>query len=160
MSKTVIVDIADGVVSNNTDETLITYSLGSCLGVAIYDPVEKVGGMIHCMLPLSRLDSDKAKERPYMFVDTGMNLFLKNLFDLGLYKANAIVKVAGCASLLDKNGTFKIGERNYTILRKVLWKNGMLITSQDTGGAITRTISLEIATGKFTIKSNGVKREI
>ena len=155
-----IVDIADAVVSNDPDTILITYSLGSCIGVGIHDPVAGVGGMIHCMLPLSRVDGEKAKSRPYMFVDTGMSLFLKQLFDMGMTKANAAIKVAGCSCILDKNGMFKIGERNYTVFRKILWKNGMLIAAEDTGGEVSRTIRLEIGTGRFTVKSKGEEREI
>jgi len=156
----IVVDIADAVVSNNPDDLLVTYSLGSCLGVSIHDPVVGVGGMIHCMLPLSRVDREKAETRPFMFVDTGMNLFLSKLFELGLRKANAIVKIAGCSRILDKKGLFKIGERNYTIFRKILWKNGMMINAEDIGGEATRTIRLEIGSGKFTLKSGGVEREM
>jgi chemotaxis protein CheD len=151
----VIVDIADAKISGNPDEELVTYSLGSCVGVAVYDPAVRVGGMIHCMLPLSKVDEENAKVRPYMFVDTGMQLFLQGLFDMGVTRANAVVKVAGGASVLDKNGLFRIGERNYTVLRKVLWKNGMLIKAEDVGGDASRTIRLEVGTGRFTMRSNG-----
>ncbi|MFW5902243.1 MAG: chemotaxis protein CheD, partial [Thermodesulfobacteriota bacterium] len=85
----VVVDIADMKISNNPSDTLVTYSLGSCIGVAIYDPVLQLGGMIHCMLPLSKVDKEKAKTRPYMFVDTGMNLLLGGLYERGLRKARA-----------------------------------------------------------------------
>jgi chemotaxis protein CheD len=61
---TVVVDIADMRISDNPEETLVTYSLGSCVGVTIYDPVIRIGGMIHCMLPLSKVDKEKAANRP------------------------------------------------------------------------------------------------
>ena len=67
--KTIVVGISDMKVSNNPDEVLITYSLGSCLGVIIYDPVARVAGMLHSMLPLSKIDPHKATASPYMFVD-------------------------------------------------------------------------------------------
>lgn len=155
-----IVDIADAKISRDPNEELVTYSLGSCVGVAIYDPTVMVGGMIHCMLPLSKVDSEKAKDRPYMFVDTGVSLFLQNLFNAGVTRANAIVKVAGGAAVLDKNGLFRIGERNYTVLRKILWKNNLLITSEDVGGDSSRTIRLEVGTGRFTLRINGEVREM
>jgi chemotaxis protein CheD len=107
------------------------------------------------MLPLSKVDEEKAKTRPYMFVDTGMMLFLQQLFNKGLTKANASVKVAGGSAVLDKKGIFRIGERNYTVLRKVLWKNGLLIAAEDIGGEASRTIRLEIGTGRFTMKTGG-----
>jgi chemotaxis protein CheD len=158
--KQVIVDIADMVISSNADDLLVTYSLGSCLGITVYDPSTKVGGMMHCMLPMSSVAPDKARERPYMFVDTGMTLMLTKLFGMGVTKANAVVKVAGGASVLDKQGLFRIGERNYTIFRKILWKNGMMIKAEDAGGTDTRTVSLAIGTGRFTVKSNGKEMEL
>ncbi|MFP4159581.1 MAG: chemotaxis protein CheD [Desulfobacterales bacterium] len=151
----VVVDIADMRISNNPNDILVTYSLGSCIGVAIYDPALKIGGMIHCMLPLSKVDREKAKNRPYMFVDTGMQQMLTSLYEAGMRKARAVVNVAGGSQVLDSQGVFKIGERNFTVLRKILWKNGLLMHVQEVGGNRSRTISLELATGRFSIKSGG-----
>ena len=156
----VIVDIADMAVSTDPETTLVTYSLGSCLGVAVHDPVAGVGGMIHCMLPLSKTDKEKAKTKPCMFVDTGIMKLLKELFKCGMTRDNAVVKVAGCAKVLDRQDLFKIGERNYTVLRKVLWKNSMLIQAEDVGGSISRTIRLDIGSGQFWLKSGGTTREL
>ncbi|MGM0453368.1 MAG: chemotaxis protein CheD [Thermodesulfobacteriota bacterium] len=150
-----VVDIADMQISDNTRQTLVTYSLGSCLGVTIYDPVIRLGGMIHCMLPLSKVDKEKAQQRPYMFVDTGIQIMLARLYEGGLRKARAVVNVAGGSQVLDKQGVFKIGERNFTVLRKILWKNGLLMNVQEVGGNKSRTISLEIGSGRFSIKSGG-----
>ncbi len=150
-----IVDIADMKISDNPADTLITYSLGSCLGVAVYDPVLRLGGMVHCMLPLSKVDPEKAKIRPYMFVDTGMQQMLGKLYESGMRKARAVVNVAGGSQVLDSQGVFKIGERNFTVLRKILWKNGLLMNAQEVGGNKSRTVSLEVATGRFSIKSGG-----
>ena len=160
MNRQVVVDIADMAVSSDAADVLVTYSLGSCLGITVYDPVVRAGGLIHCMLPLSTVDSEKAKTKPYMFVDTGVALLLQELFDRGVTKANAIVKVAGGASMLDKQGLFRIGERNMTVFRKIMWKNGMLIKAVDVGGEVTRTVRLEIATGRFLIKSGGQEVEL
>lgn len=151
----IIVDIADMRISKNPGDTLITYSLGSCIGVAIYDPVIGLGGMIHCMLPLSKVDREKAQVRPYMFVDTGMQQMLTQLYEGGLRKARAVIHVAGGSQVLDSQGVFKIGERNFTVLRKILWKNGLLMETQEVGGNRSRTISLDVGTGRFTIKSGG-----
>lgn len=151
----IVVDIADMRISKNPGDTLITYSLGSCVGVAIYDPVIGLGGMIHCMLPLSKVDREKAQVRPYMFVDTGMQEMLTRLYEGGLRKARAVIHVAGGSQVLDSQGVFKIGERNFTVLRKILWKNGLLMETQEVGGNRSRTISLDIGTGRFTIKSGG-----
>ncbi len=156
----IIVDIADARVSNNVDDVLVTYSLGSCVGVAIYDPVKKVGGLMHCMLPLSSVDPRKADDKPYMFVDTGMMRFLKTLFDMGLTRAQAVVKVAGCASILDNSNLFRIGERNHTVLRKILWKNGLMIKAENVGGDLSRTVRLVIADGRCLLRAGGEESEL
>ena len=156
----IVVDIADARVSNCLDDVLVTHSLGSCVGVMVHDPVVHVGGMIHCMLPLSSVDPRKAQEKPFMFVDTGVVQFLTQLFDLGLVRSRAVVKVAGCSKILDTSNLFRIGERNYTVLRKLLWKNGLMIKSESVGGNISRTVRLEIATGRCLLRSGGVESEL
>lgn len=155
----IIIDIADCRVSRDANDVLVTYSLGSCLGVAIYDPEARVGGIIHCMLPLASIYPQKAESRPFMFVDSGMARFLGMLFDLGVSRSRAVVKVAGCARILDNSNLFRIGERNYTVVRKILWKNGLMIKAEDIGGSISRTLRLEVATGRCSIRSSGVESE-
>jgi len=147
-------------VSNNPEDVLVTYSLGSCVGLTLYDPVIRVGGMIHCMLPLSRLDPAKAQMNPCMFTDTGIPTLIQAVLNMGANKKRLIAKVAGAASPLDDNGIFKIGERNYTVLRKVLWKNDILIAAEDVGGTVARTLFLYLDTGKTVIRSGGKDREI
>jgi len=155
-----VVGISEMYVSADPADRIVTYSLGSCVGVSIYDPVAKVGGMVHCMLPLSKIDPQKAKDKPFMFTDTGVTALLQAAFDLGASRQNLIVRVAGAASLLDKKGFFKIGERNYTVLRKVLWKNNLLIESEDVKGSASRTLTLYMETGITTVKSAGKEVEL
>jgi len=155
-----VVGISELYVSNNPEDRIVTYSLGSCVGVSVYDPVAGVGGMVHCMLPLSKIDAQKAKDKPYMFTDTGVSALLQQVFELGATRQNLIVKVAGAASLLDQKGFFKIGERNYTVLRKVLWKNNLLIEAEDVKGSKSRTLTLYMNTGVTTIKSGGEEVEL
>lgn len=155
-----VVNISDMKVSNQPDDILVTYSLGSCIGLSLYDPVAGVGGLIHCMLPLSKIDVEKAKDNPYMFTDVGVQAFLQALFDMGATRKNLIAKVAGGANILDKKGLFKIGERNYVVLRKMLWKNNILIEAEDVGGTKTRTVFLYMDTGKTLIKSGGEEYEL
>jgi chemotaxis protein CheD len=156
----VIVGISEMAVSNHEDELLVTYSLGSCLGVTFYDPVLKVGGMIHCMLPLSSIDAEKARHSPCMFVDTGVPKLLTEMFQLGCQKRHIITRLAGAANVLDSKQLFRIGERNYAVCRKILWKNSLLISSEDVGGQISRTIRLEIGAGRLTVKSGDRELEL
>ncbi len=150
-----VVGISEMYVSADASDTVVTYSLGSCVGVSAYDPVAKVGGIVHCMLPLSKIDPVKAQLKPCMFTDTGLTILLQELFNRGATRNNLVIKVAGAASLLDEKGLFKIGERNYTVLRKVLWKNNLLIAAEDVYGTASRTLSLYMNTGKTTVKSGG-----
>jgi len=156
----ITVNISDMKVSSNPEDVLVTYSLGSCVGVTLYDPLQKIGGLIHCMLPLSKVDPERAKEVPYMFVDTGLPLMLQTLINMGANKNRIVAKVAGGAVLLDDNGMFRIGERNHIVVRKLLWKNNILISSEDVGGTIARTVYLQINDGKTIIKSAGKEYEL
>jgi len=146
-------------VSNCPEDVLVTYSLGSCIGLTLYDPDMQIGGMVHCMLPLSRIDPAKAAQTPGMFIDSGVVQLIQSVLDLGAHKRSLIAKVAGAAKLLDESGVFNIGERNYVVLRKILWKNNILIAAEETGGTIARTLCLYLDTGRTTIKSHGQERE-
>ncbi|MGD9546788.1 MAG: chemotaxis protein CheD [Candidatus Krumholzibacteriia bacterium] len=157
---TLMVDISDMKLSRDPDDVLVTYSLGSCVGLTLYDPVAVVGGMIHCMLPMSKIDPDKARLRPYMFVDTGVAAMLGELYAMGAQRQNLIAKVAGAGSPLGREETFRIGQRNYTILRKFLWKNNILIDKEDVGGSKARTLYLYMADGRTTVKSEGKEVEL
>ncbi|MHC4662724.1 MAG: chemotaxis protein CheD [Planctomycetota bacterium] len=150
-----IISISEMKVSHNAEDVLVTYSLGSCVGLSLYDPVACVGGLIHCMLPLSKVDPEKARTRPCMFTDTGVSLLLQAIFNLGAKRNRLVAKLAGASTLLDEKGLFQIGKRNYAIMRKVLWKNNILIAAEDVGGARTRTMLLYMRDGRTTIRSGG-----
>jgi chemotaxis protein CheD len=154
------IGISEMRISNQSEDVLITYSLGSCIGVTIYDPASHVGGMIHCMLPNSKIDPQKARSFPCMFVDTGVPLLFSEAYRLGARKERIIVKVAGCSQILDDKGLFNIGERNYMVLRKLLWKNSVLINAEDVGGNNSRTIYLDVTSGLVTVKSRDRKMEL
>ncbi len=160
MSTNLVVDIADLKVSNDASETLITYSLGSCIGVTIWDPEVKVGGMIHYMLPDSSISAEKAKANPAMFADTGIPQLFRAAYKLGAVKKRMTVKAVGGSQLLDDNGTFNIGKRNYVMLRKIFWKNGILIDAEDVGGSKSRTLRLNVGTGRVTITSRQKETEL
>lgn len=149
------VGISDMKVSTVREEILITYSLGSCVGLTLYDPLACVGGMIHCLLPQSTIDPEKSRLQPCMFVDTGVTLLMESLFRVGAQKRRLIAKAAGGANVLDDRGLFRIGERNVTILRRILWKNEILLAGEDLGGTKARTLSLEMASGRTKIRSLG-----
>lgn len=150
-----IVGISDIKISNNLSDTIVTYALGSCIGIAVYDPIAHVGGMLHYMLPDSTLDEKKARDNPAMFADTGIPSLFKACYSLGAEKKRMIVKVAGGASILDDTNFFRIGQKNIMAMRKIFWKNNVMITTEDTGANHNRTVRLEMATGKTYVKTSG-----
>ncbi len=157
----VIIGMADIKVSDRPEDTLITYALGSCLGIVVHDPIAKVAGLLHVMLPTSQIDDARARAQPAMFVDTGVPLLFKECYRLGARKERMTVSVAGgsFSGRVDSEDTFQIGKRNMLTLRKLLWKNGVLIHADDTGGVgQSRTISVHIASGLVQLRTNGILR--
>jgi chemotaxis protein CheD len=156
----IVVGVGDMKVSNDPQIILATYSLGSCIGLTIFDPISKVGGILHYMLPEAKIDAVKAKKNPYMFGDTGIPLLFKESYKLGANKNRLKVKVVGGAQILDQNGLFNIGKRNYLILRKLFWKDNVMIDFEDVGGNVNRTLKLEINSGNTILKVSGVGSSI
>jgi chemotaxis protein CheD len=154
--KSLVAGVADMVISNDPSAELVTYSLGSCLGVTVYDPAKKVGGLLHLMLPDSTIDSAKATRSPFMFVDTGVPRLFHAVVDLGAERGRLVIKVAGGAQFLDPGRVFNIGERNYQALKELLARHGYKIHTEEVGGVISRTIRLDMTTGQVTISSPGV----
>lgn len=151
----VIVGISELGVSKNPQDTIITYSLGSCLGVSIYDPNAKVGGMVHCMLPTSLLDPVRAKSNPCMFIDTGISLLIQELTGLGASRESMIIKAAGASSIFDEKGIFKIGERNYLAFKNIMTKMYLSAAAEDVRGNLSRTMTLYLTNGTTTVRSSG-----
>lgn len=156
----IIVGVSDMKMSDNPKSKVITYSLGSCIGLIIHDPVVNVGGILHFMLPESSLDPAKAKKNPYMFCDTGTPYLFKSAYKLGAKKQRMKVIVVGGAQVLDQQGFFNIGKRNYMAVKKILWKNNVMIDHEDVGGSSNRTVKLAIASGKIELKVSGIGEKV
>jgi len=150
-----VVGVADLAVLKGPNAEIITHALGSCIGVTIYDPTTKVGGLLHFMLPDSKINDEKAANNPAMFADTGIPILFKKAYELGAKKENLIVCAAGGAEVLSDGGHFKIGSRNRTVLRKIFWKNNVLLSADDTGGNNSRTLHLSLADGTVTVRNRG-----
>ena len=156
----IIIGVSDCRVSKNLVDVLATYSLGSCIGVCLYDPMVHVGGMLHYQLPNSTMDPDRAKDKPFMFADSGMNIMVKKLVSMGAVKKRMQVKIAGGATMDTGPKGFDIGKRNYLAIRKILWKNGMFIDAEDVGGNSPRNIYMNIANGSVTVRSNTLEKDL
>ena len=157
--ETRVVGIAELAVSDNPSEILITYSLGACVGLTLYDPKTEVGGLIHCMLPQSSTDPEKARTRPAMFVDSGVKHLIEKLCDIGGIKDFFEARVAGAASLMDNQRLFQIGKRNLVVLRRTLDREGIPIAGEEVGGTKARTLVLDLSSGETRLKSRD-KEEI
>ena len=152
-----VVGIGECAVSDNPEDSLITHGLGSCLGITVYDPVAKVGGLLHAMLPFSPKGTPNPDEYT-KYVDTGVPVLFKRCYELGAVKGRMILKVAGGAhvlAVLPENDLFRIGHRNFITLKKILWKNHVLIAAQDVGGNESRTLTLFMANGAVEVSQKG-----
>jgi chemotaxis protein CheD len=151
----IVVHVSDARVSARPEDVLVTYALGSCIGVTVYDPVARCGGMLHYQLPTSTMDAQRAAERPCMFADTGLQHLLAELAAAGAQKRRLEVKLAGGAEILDSQGVFSIGKRNHTAIRKLLWQHGLLLKAEQVGGTEPRTLYLHLANGATVVKTSG-----
>jgi chemotaxis protein CheD len=150
-----IVGVSDMKISNQAGDVIVTHALGSCIGIAIHDPRACVGGIIHYMLPLSKVDEQKAAQNPYMFGDTGIPQFFKEAYALGASKEDLRVVMAGGAQVFEQQDFFDIGKRNAVVARKSFWKNNVMIAAENIGGHLPRTLYLEVGTGHSWFCSRG-----
>lgn len=159
--RAVVVGMGDCKVTAEPVE-LVTYALGSCIAVVIWDPAAKVGGLLHFMLPDSSVDREtQGRANPYRYADTGTPLLFRQAYEKGAEKRRLQVRLAGGASVLDDGGVFNIGKRNHAAVRKILWKAGVLVHGEDVGGTVSRTVRLDVATGRCTVSEpSGVVREL
>jgi chemotaxis protein CheD len=151
----IVVGVADMAVTNNPNAILTTYSLGSCLGITLYDPVTRVGGLLHLMLPNSEIDRAKAAANPAMFVDTGVPALFRAAYELRADKYRVDICVVGGAQIMDNSGYFNIGKRNWDALRELFQQHGLRVRASDVGGMVNRTVNLNLATGIVTLKVSG-----
>ncbi|HTQ07426.1 MAG TPA: chemotaxis protein CheD [Polyangiaceae bacterium] len=150
----ITVGVGDLQISTDVNSVLVTYGLGSCIAVLVWDPLRHAGGMVHYMLPLSSITPEKARARPAMFADTGVPLLFERMLGLGSRKGDLVVKVVGGACIQDDNKTFDIGKRNYAALRELLRGAGVAIKAEAVGGGLSRTCRLFVADGRATVRAS------
>jgi len=161
MTKTkIVVHVSDAQVSRDPSDMLVTYSLGSCVAVCLYDANAHAGGMLHYQLPDSKLHPERAQEKPLMFADTGLRLLVRKLEALGARRKHLQVKIAGGAAMNTGPKGFDIGKRNCLAIRKLLWKYGMFLDAEEVGGFTPRNLYLDIADGTVTLRSNRQDKEL
>jgi len=157
-----VVGIAELRVSDDPEEVLVTHALGSCLGIVVWDPVAKVGGLLHAMLPSSDSDGARAQREPARFVDSGVSALFRASYALGARKERMITRAVGGAAMAAEGrpDRFQIGKRNHLALRSVLWKAGVLLGDADVGGHQSRTVWFHVGSGEIAIRSGGTETRL
>lgn len=135
-------------------QNLITTGLGSCVGVCLRDPITKVSGLAHVMLP----DSTQARkvQNKAKYADTAISLTIEKMLSLGALQSRIVAKIAGGAQMFNFQGTssiMRIGERNVAAVKKILKEANIKILADDTGGNFGRTITFYSETGDLHIKT-------
>lgn len=152
----IVVGVGDCKVTADPEAEIVTYALGSCIALTIWDPVARVAGLLHFMLPDSAVDRNGGgKDSPFRYADTGTPLLFRLAYERGAEKRRIVTRMAGGAAVFDDGGLFNIGQRNLAALRKILWKAGVLVQGEDVGGSISRTVRLSNADGRMMIRRPG-----
>lgn len=153
--ETIVVGVGDCKVSRCPDVSLVTHALGSCIAVVVHDPVLLAGGLLHFLLPEAGLNAERAQAQPFLFADTGIPELFHQLYALGADKRRLTVRLVGGACVMDPNGVFNIGRRNYYACRRILSAAGVPVHAEAVGGSISRTVRFDVGAGRLYWNSGG-----
>ena len=154
MENKLIVGIADKKMAQGSG-MLITYALGSCIGICLYDARIKLGALVHIMLPLNM---ETGRKNPLKYADTGIRETLRQMEGKGARRGRIVVKIAGGAKMFDVSGggsLGNIGQRNIESVHLNLKREGIRLLKEDVGGTAARTLWFDAATGVGYIRSYG-----
>lgn len=135
--------------------SLITYALGSCVGICLYDPAVRLAALVHIMLPINM---EAGRKSPMKYADTGIRTTLKEMEQKGARRTRIVAKIAGGARMFDVPGNGSlgtIGQRNIESVHRVLRMEGIKLLREDVGGTVARTLLFEADTGRGIIRSYG-----
>lgn len=147
------IGIADMQLLKN-EGTLITYALGSCIGICLYDPAIRLGAMLHIMLPLNM---EAGRKNPLKYADTGVAEMLRQMEAKGANRSRIVAKIAGGAKMFEVTGGSlgNIGQRNIDSVKMQLKRHGLRLQKEDVGGTVARTMLMDVATGTVSVRSYG-----
>ena len=154
MNAKITVGIADMKLARGAGGILITYALGSCIGICLHDPAIKLGALVHIMLPLNM---EAGRKNPMKYADTGIKETLKQMEARGASRSRITAKIAGGAMMFkDGSGSLgNIGQRNVESVHTVLKQEGIRLLAEDVGGSVARTLLFDPVSGQGCIKSYG-----
>lgn len=150
------VGIGEFFVSGQSGVAIKTMALGPCIAVVIFSKDLRVAGLLHVQLPLSSVNLDLAARRPGVFADTGIPLLLEEFARFGCRPSDMTVKLVGGGQVMDPAGTFNIGKRNYLAVKKILWAYRLYPASEEIGGSISRTVSIEVGKTEVLVTTPGL----
>lgn len=154
MEKELKVGIGDMKLTRG-EGSIITYALGSCIGISFYDPSIRLGALLHIMLPSQFSTGDP---NVFKYADSGIRETIRKLSAFGMVKSRTMIKIAGGAKMFEISGNAdfgNIGQRNAISVKKVLAEEGMRLAAEDTGGTYARTMRLDLLTGSVSIRTFG-----
>ena len=146
-----VIGIGEFAVTTALDAEIVTHALGSCVAVCLWDPVTHVAGMLHFLLPESKLNAERAARQPGTFADTGVPMLFQAAYKAGAVKSRLRVHLLGGAAIIGGPNGLDVGRRNALIAKKLLWQNGVLVKGESLGGTDTRTVSLLASTGRVQV---------
>ena len=149
----ITVGIADMKLAKGSG-ILITYALGSCIGLCFHDPRIKLGALLHVMLPLNM---ETGRKNPLKYADTGIRETLRQMEAQGASRSRITVKIAGGAEMFEVNGgnLGNIGQRNIESVHTILRKEGIRLLGEYVGGSVARTMLFDVDSGQSCIRSYG-----
>ena len=150
------VSAGEVAATNNSDDVVKTLALGSSVAVIFLDKVQNLAGLLHATLPDSNINLRQEIDRPGTFVDTGIPKLIELMKAKG-YKENGnlTIKLVGGASILHPQNMFNIGKRNILAIKNILHTYNLEVKAEDTGGSISRSVSVECGSGRVSITSSG-----
>ena len=132
---------------------LVTYALGSCIGICLYDPAIKLGALVHIMLPVN-METNRTNTMKY--ADTGIRETLKQMESMGARRSRITAKIAGGAKMFETGASLgNIGQRNIESVRMNLKKEGVRLLKEDVGGSVARTLLFDVESGLGCVRSYG-----
>ena len=153
MNEKITVGIADMKLAKGSG-ILITYALGSCIGLCFHDPKLKLGALLHIMLPLNM---EAGRKNQLKYADTGIRETLRQMESRGGARSRITVKIAGGAKMFEVNGgnLGNIGQRNIESVHTILRQEGIRLTAENVGGTVARTLLFDVVSGQGCIRSYG-----